>query len=199
MVVTATPTDLKAVHVAFRCTWQYEELQELQRETLDDLLRKSSSPSGNLVIAPESTRVVSLENLLLQLEDQGFELVAGWMQETLPPLSERYGSTNFVINFHFVPREQAEVSEKVSEVLRRIFTELTSMNYWHCQAYRNPSDNGSWLSINLNARVQRYLGDDPEKPVMVRNRDEQGQKIEGSHPITADAELVLEDLVPVLR
>lgn len=95
---------------------------------------------------------------------------------------------SFVTRFHFFPSSMAEPAESIDEVAV-VLDEITTLSFWHVIAFQNESAGSNWLSINAAARVQRFVGDNPDTPVGRRARDSEGKPTDKILPLEAHCRL----------
>lgn len=186
---------LSAVHVRFVTPTLPDGIDLGQAETIYDLTRKASSAEGEAIIEADRNRTVDCGNLLQELKDAGYALVSASAQEKLQT-GKRQRPT-YVINFHFVPTESAEIDESNLASLQKAedaLIALTVLSFWHCMVYLNPGEEYPWISIACAVREQRYLGDNIDTPKLVRDRDEHGEKVGDLHPLEATNTLVFADM-----
>lgn len=139
---------------------------------------------GKLQIEP--TENCSVEDVVGQIEQEGFEMVDAFFQPRQIKRKDSEGYNNFyIVRFVFCRTEFANVSEKFKEVrqmVRNAFLSLGKLAMWRVRGYLNPCfDEGEKIrgqnsvSLNFDARKPLFLRDGT--PVLVWNRNDKGEKI----------------------
>ena len=170
--------------------------QQLPVETIDNMKQRVAAGNGNCLLEPVVQTDVS--EIQKDLQSAGYMLVGGSTQERL---KKKDGSPYWMVRFIFVPSDRAEVSDQFSvEDATAALDEITSMSFWRARGFDNPAENdGRMLSINLEARVQRYIGENIEQPVSARHRDEDGKPFGEPLPIQPQGILGFQDQSLILK
>ena len=88
-----------------------------------------------------------------------------------------------VIRFHYFPSDVARTHDGMdTEKLVNSFREIAAMGFFNLNVHVNPSATGEWMSVNLDGRKQRYIGEDLTRPVVTYNRVG-GEKVGDPYPI----------------
>ncbi len=154
-----TKNDLVSVHLRFRTSRVPEGLPEAEPEDLEIMFKTATAVRGEELWMSEG--LVDLEDLYSQMKAAGYQLVAGYARE-------RYNSfggvrRSYVLHFHFVRVEEAKIPDNLED-LESALHQLVQRAYWRTQVFRNPGENGTWLSFACTSREQRFAMEDPAKP-----------------------------------
>jgi hypothetical protein len=162
---------------------------ELTAEKLTDHAHRmitNSGPSTSVqVIYPDRDRLVDLEGLGSRLVEAGFSNATVAFQERIDKknVNKRY----YMVRFTF---RRGAPGEALVETTRA-FKECMALSFWHVRGYRSTNANGTMISINGEAREQRYEADDLTKPRTVRYLDADHRSTGERGPVRATARLRL--------
>lgn len=124
-----------------------------------------------------------ISNLHDQLIEQGLTLTHATRIKRQTFVADGLQRDYDLVRFHYYPSDVAYVHEDVDvEKLVNAFREIAVMGFFTLNVHLNRSEGVPWLSINFDGRVQRYIGEDLTKPVLVK-KDQRGQKLKTPHPI----------------
>ncbi len=149
-------------------------------------VRKHDYLPGRQVIEPVEN--ISLSAFLDELEQAGYVLVDAFRQRRKN--TRGHQQFYYVVRYSFTRKEYVDDSEEskefeeVREVRLQGLQKICSLALWRVRAFVNPYFQneeqvpGQYaMSINLEAREPLYVGEDPNRPVMVYPHDEEGKRI----------------------
>lgn len=170
--------------------------------TEEHIVRQDRKERGETEVLMEPTPNVSLSRVLEDLDGAQYDLVDAFYQSRIGK-NGRFQ----MLRFLFARRAFATPSDhciflrdEYLSALQRIVDEA----FWRVRAFRNPYfangvvvEGQQTLSINMEARVSRFLPDG--QPVVVWERDEERKKVgEHPHPLRPEHELRIGPDGPVL-
>jgi hypothetical protein len=141
----------------------------LNLPVLEDLLSfNPSAEPGVELIDKTFNQAVNLAHLLPELAENGMVITHATVLNRVQS-GDGYERDFVVVRFHFfhesvaVPREGVDTF-KLAEAL----DEISAMGYWQINVHRNVAQFGPWLSLSCDGRTQRYIGEDPCRPILCR-------------------------------
>lgn len=141
------------------------------------------------LIRTNAERVVDVTSIRGKLEASGFTLVNASSQERVKP-NDTWLPTYYTVRFVFYKAgiPGSAVRQPVASAALDL---ISTMSFWHIRAYTNRSDKEEdLLSINCEARVQRFICENPRTPILSRAN--------GSNPLQADNTLEFVNGLPTL-
>lgn len=162
--------------------------------------RQQAANNGKLILEPDSDRVIDLSGLQQNLNEQNYTLVGAKIQ--VRQNLSGYQRETYLVRFSF---ELNAKETDITVMAREEFDRMTDMSFWHACSYMNPSKSSpddrakDWVSVNLTARVQRFVGEDPTHPILVSQRDKYGNKTSAKAPITAQCSMSVAGGRPLLK
>lgn len=161
----AMPT---VVQLWFKKSQQLPRYLKRLRPYEDTIGFNPEATPGVEVVPKDRETSVDVGDLHGQLVTRGLTLThASYILR--PALVAGQNKTYHIVRFHYFPNDVARVHNGVdTELLVNAFQEICAMGYFNLNVHVNSSETGYWMSINLDGRVQRYIGEDTTKPVMKR-------------------------------
>lgn len=165
-------------------------LEERPKETHQDHIeRKIPVKDSVCLIKTNTERAVDVTSIRGKLEASGFILVNASSQERVKP-NDTWLPTYYTVRFVFYRSDmpRATICQPAAHVALDL---ISTMAFWHIRAYANRSDEADdLLSINCEARVQRFTGENPKTPILSRTN--------GSKPRRANNTLEFVNGLPTL-
>ncbi len=168
---------------------------ELPAERLIDHAARmiNTSQTNNQVIDADFNRLVCLEGFARQAIDVGFGQATVAHQQRID--KARVDRTYHMVRFTFRRGAPGEFAVETVEA----FDHMAALSFWHIRGYIGKNDRGTLLSINGEAREQRYEKDDLVLPRQVRTIGSDGRKTAERQPIKAHAQLSIIDRTLILE
>ena len=168
--------------------------QRRKESVVEQKERKNRPNDGRMVIKPIDS--VSIQYLINDLEELGYELVDGFSQER--PHPKRRDMTYFTTRSVFVKSDHATISEEFSSVRTSVRFDLIKIcndAFWRTTAFVNPFyENGHQVtgvkSANLNFSARTPIFNPDGTPLLARHKDEDGRRIGDPVPLVAQHKMI---------